>query len=660
MKDPRVAQMMQALGQAQPVGDALHIVKNLLSGGELSPGMGARFDQQRYQSGCEKLLNMVPLPTGGITKRPGFEFLGYAGNSSSAYPARLVPFVFSASESRMLEFSGSASGVDMHVWTSAGKSLGRQLTLSWQAGWLVDVTFCQSADVIFCASPHFAPCKIMRFGDTSWRHEVINWMPQIQAPTIASLRSEGQEEELKTVWYGYNVTAIDKDTGEESMPSPSLSIQTSPLNSNHYIVVNINPVANAGEYRVYKHSAGVAGFIGRVDAGADRLFFDDRNIAADTLDTPPTHKNPFAEAGNPAIVFLHQQRLGFAASNKKPLTVWMSQAGNFESMAASVPPRSDDAIEATMAATQANRIVWAESDRSGLALGTEGGEWLMQAAEGAAISPTDLSFQPQTYFGSEAGVNVLRAGSSLLYLQRGGQACREFGYSFADDRYQSNDLSLLARHLLRDNQIVSWAWQPEPHGIIWCVLYDGTMAGLTYLREHEVVAWHRHVTNGWVETISAIPGPDGSWQIWLLTFRGSRRCVERLASFYEGEGAASHRDGPDRSTFEARCIPCFGEAQVENGSTFGLVKKINEIKCHVINSSPFRVKVSGQGMNDSQTMTMPTRGAGFARKALWSCNISAGFREAATVELIFDGPDPVTLLGLTASVELSESLGNQK
>ena len=43
-------------------------------------------------------------------------------------------------------------------------------------------------------------------------------------------------------------------------------------------------------------------------------------------------------------------------------------------MAASVPPKDDDAMEVTLAATQANRIVWLQPDRTSLAFGTEGSE----------------------------------------------------------------------------------------------------------------------------------------------------------------------------------------------------------------------------------------------------------------------------------------------
>lgn len=669
LHDPRVrqslAQIHELAAQMPPQGPG-RIVKNTLSGGEISPGMGARFDQQRYLSGCHSLLNMCPMPCGGVTKRPGMRFVSWAAQTTSAYQVRLVPFVFSATDSRMLEFYEMDTAVGLRVWFPNGSSLTTTLLLPWTPGILATATFCQSADVLYYATIHRKPGKIMRYSDSDWRFAYINWMPAIAPPTLHNIRETSGGDGGAKTWFYYTATAIS-DSGEESAQGNIITIEANALSSVHHILFDIAPVAGAIEYRIYKRRAGVYGFIGRV-LPASGLTFEDANVEPDTEDTPPSYKDPFPDQPNyPSIVFMHQQRLGFAASNARPLTLWLSQAGNFESMAAKIPPNADDAIEATMAAPEANRILWAQSDRTGLAIGTEGGEWLLASGEGAALTPQDLSFQPQTYFGSSPGLPVLRAGSSILYVQRGGCAAREFGYSFADDRYQSSDLSLLARHILKNNQIASWCWQPEPYGIVWCVLYDGRMAGLTYLREHDVIGWHRHETDGWVESCAAMPGPGGAWQVWLTVFRklasGQQwRAIERLGDFFEGGNPANagHADGPWSQPFAARVIPCLMEASADAGSAFGMVRKINSIKARVINSQGFQVRALGQNMEPGQPMNVPARGAAYTGQADWSCPLAAGYREGARMEFILDGPAPVTILGINCAVEMADSLGGQK
>ena len=433
----------------------------------------------------------------------------------------------------------------------------------------------------------------------------------------------------------------------------------------------------AAEFRVYKYRGGVYGFIGNItetssvtytvnnrEVTETRWAFEDKNIEPDTEDTPPTKNNPFNGSGKyPSIVFLHQQRLGFAASNSRPMTIWLSQAGNYENMSASLPPEDDDSIEVTLSESQANKILWCQSDRDALAVGTEGGEWLLSGTDGSAITPSYLAFKPQTYHGSQPGVNVLRAGSTLLYLQRGGKVVREFGYAFSTDKYESNDLSLLARHILRSTSVKAWAWQAEPYGIVWCVLGNGNLAALTYMREHDVVGWHRHNSKDGEDyanfiDIAAIPGSDGNTQIWTIVQRSGTYRMERLHSFFNGGSAsdAFHTDGSSKATFNARCKPTLPEAQLNNGTTFLKIRKFNAVKCRIVHSSPFYARVGSE-----TKMPVPLRGASYVSgHADWALPLGAGWRENEGIELIFDGSDPVTVLGIVTTVEVADMSGNQQ
>lgn len=649
---------------AGAVRGSLHVAQNVLNGGEISPQMAARVDLPRYQTGCEVLENMIPLPQGGITKRPGLENLGYAEGGAAVEDfyggARFIPFVFSASESRMLEFvSPSLDYSWLNLWMPDGTRKKVNTGIPYGVGEIAEVSYAQSADVIFLAHRNHPPAKLSRYSDDDWRFEVIDWLPSVAAPAITEAVTVGSipAGENSRTNYAYVATAIDGTSGEESLPSAAVTVENAaPLSQSYYIRITVAAVAGASEYRIYKKKGGVYGYIGRITDPDSGLFFEDRNIGADTEDTPPEARNPFDGPGNyPSVVFLHQQRLGFAASDNQPLTVWLSQAGNFESMAASIPPSDDDAIEATLAATQANRILWCQSDRSGLALGTEGSEWILTGVDGGAITPSNLSFQPQTFYGSQPNLPVLRTGQGLVFVQRGGHVLREYGYSFSADRYESGDLSLLARHILRNNPIVSWAWQAEPYSILWCVLADGTLAGLTYMRAHDVVGWHRHYTpGGRIEEVAVIPGADGNTQLWLHVARGKYRYVERLAPFYEGGNPedAFYLDGVDRLPFPARCIPCMPENSLENGSTLMRVRKLNAVKCRVINSSPFAARV-GNG----PLMPVPARSTGFASLADWAVPLAAGWRDGGKLELVFDGPQPVTLLAVLTTVELANMAG---
>lgn len=274
LRHSNVLEAMRGLAQAgQAQSTALHVTQNALNGGEISPQLLARFDQPRYQTGCETLLNMVPMPQGGITKRPGFRHMGRPARDGPDGLTRLFPFVFSADESRVLEFSGDAAGVSMRVWLPGGELAGQggapfALDLpGWNANDLKSLCMAQSADVLFLAHPGHAPAKISRYADTDWRYEEINWLPSIAAPQITAIRTVGNipSGENSRTSYSYVATAVDGVTGEESAASaPATVSEAAPLSQSYYVQICVSPVPGASEYRIYKKKGGVYGYIGRI------------------------------------------------------------------------------------------------------------------------------------------------------------------------------------------------------------------------------------------------------------------------------------------------------------------------------------------------------------------------------------------------------------
>lgn len=72
-----------------------------LNAGEFGPRMVARTDFAKYPLGCATLENMVPLPQGGATRRPGTMFVAETANSDAR--SRLIPFEFSTLQAYVIE-----------------------------------------------------------------------------------------------------------------------------------------------------------------------------------------------------------------------------------------------------------------------------------------------------------------------------------------------------------------------------------------------------------------------------------------------------------------------------------------------------------------------------------------------------------------------------
>ena len=73
--------------------------------------------------------------------------------------------------------------------------------------------------------------------------------------------------------------------------------------------------------------------------------------------------------------------------------------------------------------------------------------------------------------------------------------------------------------------------------MLWCARSDGVLVGLTFDREQQVIAWHRHpFSGGVVECVECIPSPDGTrddlWLIVRYTVSGS---TKRYIAYLEAE-----------------------------------------------------------------------------------------------------------------------------
>ena len=72
------------------------------SAGEISPSLYARVDLVKYATGLRTCRNNIILRYGGAANRPGTEFVCEVNDS--AFNVRLIPFIFNASQTYVLEF----------------------------------------------------------------------------------------------------------------------------------------------------------------------------------------------------------------------------------------------------------------------------------------------------------------------------------------------------------------------------------------------------------------------------------------------------------------------------------------------------------------------------------------------------------------------------
>jgi len=237
--------------------------------------------------------------------------------------------------------------------------------------------------------------------------------------------------------------------------------------------------------------------------------------------------------GYPRAVAFYEQRLVLAGTSTQPQTVFFSQSGDFENFERGTD--ADDGLVYTIGSNEVNVVRFLASSRQ-LLIGTSGGEFVVRASGfDEPLNPTNTQIKLQTSYGA-ANVQPLQVGQAVLFLQRAERKMRELVFSSDADSYVAPDMTILAEHVT-ESGIKEMAYQQEPDSVAWCVLNDGKLACMTYRREEQVVAWHRHViagTDAEVESVASIPGTqeDEVYFVVKRTINGStKRYVEYLRNF---------------------------------------------------------------------------------------------------------------------------------
>lgn len=240
------------------------------------------------------------------------------------------------------------------------------------------------------------------------------------------------------------------------------------------------------------------------------------------------------DQGWPTASTYFQQRHCFAGTPTQPQTVWTSRTGDYSDFGTSNPIEDDDALTWTVASAQIDGIK-SLLPLKRLIMFTLGGNW---SSPDGTLTPANLAADMQNYYGSSSLV-PLGIGNTALYYGKSG-TIRDMSFSFADDGYVGNDLTIRGNHLMKDHSILEWDFQQSPFPIIWSVREDGVLLALTYLREEKVIGWSRHTFSGNVESVCVINecGEDHVYMVVKRTIGGAtKRYVEcmygRVDDLYE-------------------------------------------------------------------------------------------------------------------------------
>lgn len=141
------------------------------TGGEWSPRLHGRVDIQKYTSACEVLQNMIIYPHGGVTRRPGFEYI----ENAKTDVVRLVPFEYNREQAYVLEFSNLTIRFFRNGAQIAPMGVPLEVVSPYLEAELEDISFAQSNDVLYLVHPLHAPRKLIRTGPDAFSLNTVSF-----------------------------------------------------------------------------------------------------------------------------------------------------------------------------------------------------------------------------------------------------------------------------------------------------------------------------------------------------------------------------------------------------------------------------------------------------------------------------------------------------
>ena len=508
----------------------VHPFQTNFTSGEISPKLFGQVDFKKYNNAVETMENMIVFPQGGTTRRYGSRFVCEVKNSANAM--RLIPFEFNIEQSYILEFGNlyirfykdngqiteatktvtaitkanpavvtvSSHGYSNgdHIWlndvggmtevnarrytianvttntfelsgvnstnyttyTSGGTAAKvYEITTEYTSSQLSEIQFAQSADVMYLVHPSHEPTKLTRTGHTNW-----------------------------------SISDVDFEKGpylDQNTSSTTLTTSATTVGTGRTLTASADLFASTDVGRLVKVKGGHGKITGFTSATVVtyEIFTAVGTGSATTEWQLGAYSNT---TGFPRAVSFFEQRLLYGGSTSYPQTIWASQSGLYDNFDEGEADAADAFIY-TIAANKVNTIRWLAPSKD-LIVGTAGSEYKVGRPTGEPLKPDNVNIAQQTTYGVYPA-RPIQIGNVILFIQRQQKKIREFYYKFEDDAYSAPDMTILSEHIT-GNGITEVDFAQEPDSVYWAIREDGVFLGMTYQREENVVAWHRHIFGG--------------------------------------------------------------------------------------------------------------------------------------------------------------------
>lgn len=502
--------------------------------GELDPMMIGRPDIKHYHNAARRMRNVVAIPQGGYTTRPGSNFIAkllrMGGlTTGSISNIRLAAFQYTTDEAYLFAFT------DFRVQIFYQGAAVATLTTPYSSADLVSqfgpigqmlssgINWTQTLDQMIVYHEKYAPSIIKRGSSHSdWTITTATFdnMPRVDFGDVTYTNGVDEVQKLDfpdkvdsgarwNIGDTFVLILEDEETDPIAIPNNNSGflaglIETAlrglpNVDAPGITAVSSNPSAQIKDASIFvtfsgkngKRPWGAMGY--RVISAIESPGV---SISVTTRGERPGEDALSNLRGWPRCGVFFQGRHWMAGSRSLPNTVWATRSATDWDL--NNKRTTDDYGFMYSADTDDVPAFLNIYPGRHLQLFATTGEFYIPVSESEGVTPKNMVLRRTTSRGSKPGLRVSEVDGATVFVQWGGKALREFIFADTEAAYQANSISLLASHLMLDplSLTLRRASSTDDADLLFMPNGDGSMSVFCTLRTQEVNAMTLWTTQG--------------------------------------------------------------------------------------------------------------------------------------------------------------------
>jgi hypothetical protein len=451
-------------------------IQNDFTHGEISPLAIDRFDIELYKKSVKKAKNVLAQPLGGLSRRFGLKYVDTITATSGQYS--LIQFDFSDTIKYLFVFTNNNIAVyrdDVKVDDITTTYTGAQVT---------SLDFSQSFNLLIITHPDHAPAQIVNGGgDTSWT-----------LSDIAFKNVPGYDYKRNYDTYTFTMSAVA--VGKTVTLTSSTAVFTNDYIGGYFIATgpdDYDTQLGVGKITAVGSSTPVTTCTIDITSAFNSVFTSGGLTGKDCLLTEKAWSD---DRGYPVSCTFFEGRLWFGGSKSLPETLFGSVSNAYDNFDIGTTD-ANDSIQVDIRTEGRTNIKYLVSDKV-LEVFTASAEFVSPQLAAAPLSPDNMTIRRQ----STEGVSDVKPSlldNSTIYVAQGGYEVNAFGYEYNNESYNSNPISLISSHLIKNpvNADTSRGTLRSPVRYYFVVNgEDGSLAALQTLSSQNILAWTECTTLG--------------------------------------------------------------------------------------------------------------------------------------------------------------------